>query len=190
MNNLLGLMLILLISDGIFGCKHPEAESYYIPEGFKGRVNIIFNQPKGMPPRYENGRRVYQVPTNGILLTQFKDEYGIVDHQYYYVDGKGNRKPLPIFSYEYNKDGTIKWVIKDQHEAGIFFDGTTGGYGNENIKYQEFRVSDYSSLDSMESKDNFMKRVEQILKKNDFLADTLSADEMKKVDQRLNQKNK
>ena len=124
------------------------AETYFIPKGFKGRVNLIFNQIKGEPPKYENGRRIYQIPANGILLTQFKDEYGIVDHQYYYIDGSGNKNPLQIFKYEYNKDGTTKWVIKDKYETGIFLDGTTGEYGKSNIKYQEFIVSDYAILDS------------------------------------------
>src|SRR5579872_1899917 len=169
MNNLLGLMLVLLIGDGLFGCKHPEAESYYIPESFKGRVNIIFNQSKGESSTYENGRRVYQVPANGILLTQFKDEYGIVDHQYYYIDGRGNKKPLPIFKYEYNKDGSTKWIIKDKYEIGIFLDGTTGGYGNSNIKYQEFIVSDYATLDSFylsKYKNDFTRQLQEDLHDN------------------------
>jgi hypothetical protein len=177
MNNLLGLMLVFLISDGFFGCKHPEAENYYIPEGFKGRVNIIFDQSKGESSIYENGRRVYQVPTNGILLTQFKDEYGIVDHQYYYVDGRGYKKPLPIFRYEYNKDGTTKWIIKDKYETGIFLDGTTGGYGSSNIKYQEFIVSNYATLDSFylpKYKYGFTRQLQEVLQ-DDINVDTLTA---------------
>ena len=162
-----GLIVISIIAMwGLLGCKHSQAETYLIPEGFKGRVNVIFNQSKGESPTYENGRRVYQIPVNGILVTQFKDEYGIVDHQYYYVDGNGNKKPLRIFRYEYNKDGTTKWIIKDKHETGIFLDGTTGGYGNSNIKYQEFIVSDYTTLDSFyleKYKSRFTRQLQEIL---------------------------
>jgi hypothetical protein len=183
------MIIYLWLFTIVMGCKNPEPETYLIPEGFKGRVNIIFNQPKGVPAKYENGRRIYQVPIDGILLTQFKDEYGIIDHKYYYIDGRGNKKGLRIFNYEYNKDGTTKWIIKDGHEVGVFFDGTTGAYGNGNIKYQEFRVSDYFSLDSMESKGNFLKRLEEVLHSN-FAPDTLSTQKMKEVEQRLKQSNK
>jgi hypothetical protein len=169
-------MLVLLIGSGVFGCREPEAESYYIQKGFQGRINIIFNQSKGDSFKYENGRRVYQIPSNGILLTQFKDEYGIVDHQYYYVDGIGNKKALKIFSYDYNKDGTTKWIVKDRNEVGVFLDGTTGGYGRSNIRYQEFIVSDYNSLDSFylpKYQYSFMKEIQSALK-DDFHADTLT----------------
>src|SRR5882672_5664979 len=116
----------------VLGCKNPEPETYWIPDGFKGKVNVIFNQSNGLAIRYENGRRVYDIPSNGILLTRFKDEYGTIDHKYYYVDKNGNKKPLKIFQYEYNKDGTTKWMINDSNKVGIFLDGTTGGYGGNN----------------------------------------------------------
>ena len=177
-----------LISNGIFGCKHPEAETYLIPDGFKGTINIIFNQSKGNLPRYENGRRIYEIPANGILLTQFKDEYGIVDHKYFYVARNGNRIPLKIFKYEYNKDGTIKWLITNRHEVGIFFDGTTGTYGNRDAKYQEFRVADYFGLDSIESPNNFMKRVGKALE-IDFRPDTLNSRELDTIEKHLDKKN-
>ena len=71
------------------GCyNHPEPETYLIPKGFTGRVNVIFNQKNGAAIKYENGRRIYEIPSNGILLTQIKDEYGIINHQYYYVDSR------------------------------------------------------------------------------------------------------
>jgi hypothetical protein len=169
-------MIILWLLSIALGCKNPEPETYLMPDGFKGRVNVIFNQPNGVPPRHENGRRIYKVPVDGILLTQFKDEYGIVDHQYYYIDRRGNRKSLPIFKYEYNNDGTTKWEIKDNHEIGIFLDGTTGGYGNSNIKYQEFIVTDYATLDSFylpKYKSDFTKKLQEALHDN-FGVDTLT----------------
>ena len=72
------------------------------------------------------GRRIYEIPTNGILLTHFKDEYGIVHHQYYYVDGNGKRMPLEIFQDEKFKDRALNLNLD---EIGIFLDGTTGQYG-------------------------------------------------------------
>jgi hypothetical protein len=126
-----------------------EPESYLIPYKYIGKVNVIFNQEHGNLPLYENGRRLYKIPSNGILLTRFKDEEGYFDHIYYYLDTTGNKKPLKIFHYDYNKDGTVKWIISDSNEIGIFGDGTTGVYGNSKYRYQEFKVSNFRLLDSI-----------------------------------------
>jgi len=168
---------LLLFTIGILGCKHPEPESYLIPEGFKGRVNIIFNQPNGASPLYDHGRRLYRVPASGILMTRFNDEYGFVNHQYYYADVNGNEKILPIFRHTFNKDGTIKWIIKNRFEVGIFLDGTSGEYGPQNIKYQEFIVSDSASLNSFftpQYRNDFTNLLQKTLRTN-FNVDTISS---------------
>lgn len=148
---------------------NPEPEDYLIPKDFTGRVNIVFNQKNGIPAKYENGRRVYEIPDDGILLTQFKDEYGLVNRKYYYIDSSGKKTALEIYQYEYNKDGTTKWMIKNKNETGVFLDGTTGQYGNDGdsrtVKYQEFVVSNYSELDSFfteEYKRKFDDKIEKI----------------------------
>jgi hypothetical protein len=158
----------------ILSCNYPEPESYLIPYKYVGKVNVIFNQKLGNPPLYENGRRLYKIPSNGILLTGFKDEEGFVDHKYYYVDTNGNKKPLKIFRYDYNKDGTVKWIINDSNEIGIFGDGTNGVYGNSKYRYQEFKVSSFRFLDSIN--DNvFFKKVQFYLNDN-FSPDTIKSD--------------
>jgi hypothetical protein len=148
----------------------PEAETYLIPEGFKGRATVIFNQKEGASPKYENGRRVYEIPANGILLTQFKDEYGIVDHQYYYINSSGKKTALQIYKYEYNKDGTTKWIIKNKNEEGIFLDGTTGQYAKESdAPFQLFIVSNNNELDSfytMEYQKNFKEKINKLIGSN------------------------
>lgn len=142
-----------------------EPETYLIPQGFTGRVNIVFNREDGVSAKYEDGRRVYQIPASGILLTQFKDEYGLVDALYFYVDSIGKRKPLPIYRHDYNPDGSIKWIIKDSTEVGVFLSGTSGQYNNKNntksVKWQEFAVFSYKSFQKMEPMDSFRNRVKR-----------------------------
>src|SRR6185312_14368855 len=123
------IVIVFWILPVFIACNPSEPETYLIPAGYTGRVNIIFNRINGEPPKYENGRRVYNIPTSGILLTQFKDEYGITDHKYYHIRNDGTRLPIRIFQTEYNKDGTTKWSINNPDEMGIFLDGTTGAYG-------------------------------------------------------------
>jgi len=156
-------MLMLLCN---MGCSHnPEPETYLIPKGFTGRVDVILNQKNGTPVKYENGRRVYEIPDNGILLTQFKDEYGIVNRQYYYVDSAGNRFSLPIYQYQHNDDGTTTPIVKDNNEIGIFIDGTTGIYGDSldnRVPYQEFIVSNFDNLKKIEPLDSFLLRMKRV----------------------------
>lgn len=149
------LLWVFITMQAMFGCKHAEPETYLISEGFKGKVNIIFNQEKGTAPKYEKGRRVYEIPINGVLLTQFKDEYGLVDHQFYYVDFAGKRTLLKILHDDIYKDSSS---LANRYEIGIFYDGTTGVYGNSGdpkaLHYQEFIVSDFNSLDSFFKPEN------------------------------------
>ena len=88
----------------ISSCQRAEPETYLIPSEFKGKVQIIFNQnaipvkykneygrdtiytPQlGNPIKYESGRRVYEIPSNGILLTQFKNNDGFIDRKYFLI---------------------------------------------------------------------------------------------------------
>jgi hypothetical protein len=146
-------------------CSTVQPETYLIPKGFKGKVNVIFNQPKGTGLTYENGKRVYKIPSNGILITKEKDIYGTIQHEYFYIDENGKREKLPILSDEKLKKEKGE---SGKSEVGIFYDGTTGVYGNSNVStplnYQEFYVSDFNGLDSFftpKVKGDFDKRLEE-----------------------------
>lgn len=149
------LLWVFIAMQAMFGCKQAEPETYLISESFKGKVNIIFNQEKGALPKYENGRRVYEIPISGVLLTQFKDEYGLGDHQFYYVNSAGKRTALKVLHDDIYKDSTS---TANRDEIGIFYDGTTGVYGNSGdpkaLHYQEFVVTDFNSLDSFFKSEN------------------------------------
>ena len=158
---------ILILSQAIFGCKQAEPETYLLPEGFKGKVNIIFNQENGAAPKYSNRRRVYEIPISGILLTKFRDQYGLVDHKYYYVNSIGKRTELKVLHDDTYKDSA---VAANREEIGIFYDGTTGVYGNsddqKSLKYQEFIVSNFNKLDvsfKLENQNSFKTRLKEAL---------------------------
>lgn len=121
----------------------PEQELYLVPYGYKGKVNVVFNQLKGVPAKYEEKNRVYEIPINGILLISSEMEVGIVERSFYTVDSLGRRSLLKTF----NDDD----FQGNKAEVGIFYDGTVGVYGNsddkEPLDYQEFIVSSYEGLD-------------------------------------------
>jgi len=183
MKVILGLCLIFFVQM-LSSCQRAEPETYLIPSSFTGRVQIIFNQngipykyknmygkdtvytPRlGEPIKYENGRRIYEIPLSGILLTQFKSNPGFIDTEYYSVDSNGKREPLEIFKFEHFKKDSAGYVVKDENQKGIFGNGTSGSIGNEHIPYQEFVVSDYKHLNGFLRMLNsaFDERVEQVL---------------------------
>lgn len=166
-------------------CQRAESETYLIPENFVGKVRIIFNQngstykyrdwnkkdtfytsKVGASKSYENGRRIYEIPSDGILLTQFSENGGFNDRQYYSVDSDGKRSALKVFEFKHFKMDSAGYVVDNENLRGIFGDGTGGSIGNEHIFYKEFVVAKYNLLDkilSSSSSDEFDSKVEKIL---------------------------
>ncbi|MGX9987484.1 DUF6843 domain-containing protein [Soonwooa purpurea] len=72
---------------------------FLIPNGFRGKVVILYDQKNGTEKEYEGNFRVYKIPKNGILKTKFKvkgDSWDIGDAKYYFVNGN---KRIPIQQY-------------------------------------------------------------------------------------------
>ena len=66
-----------------------QPETHLLPSGFVGEVVIIFGVADGEAAAYQDGRRVYRIPTSGILRTQFTLSEGWLDAKYFYVDASG-----------------------------------------------------------------------------------------------------
>ncbi len=75
----------------------PESETFLIPADFEGKIRIIYGEECGINPPNENSRRVLKIPDNGLLIIQPEFEAGIIDHEYYFVDNKGNREKVNPF---------------------------------------------------------------------------------------------
>ncbi|WP_223649415.1 DUF6843 domain-containing protein [Hymenobacter psoromatis] len=82
-----------------------QPTTFLIPAGFEGPILLIRNEQCAPPPRRENGRVVYRVPANGLLITRDtvpnrdnpyynwpnKGYYQLPDNRYYVVDRQGHR---------------------------------------------------------------------------------------------------
>lgn len=75
----------------------PDKETYLIPVGFEGEVTVIYGEKCGIKPAYENGRRVLQIPDNGILIIQPEFEGGTFDREYYFIDRNGKKERIKLF---------------------------------------------------------------------------------------------
>ena len=106
------LLILLLVS--ITGCAQKQAENTIrlIPKDYIGPVLVIFNQQEGEAKEYEGDKRVYKIPENGVLKTQFEPNYGVQKHEYYYVDNNGKRTEIPFVNV-YDKDALKSIKNKD-----------------------------------------------------------------------------
>ena len=145
---LLGFVVLLL------GCvERAEPETFLIEKGYLGKINVVFNQPNGQAEKYEDGRRIYEIPSSGILMTRFKDNYGVMDQQYFYVDPRGRREALKTLDVTHFNEAWTTTKSQNEpsrDEVAVFFAARVGVYGNSqnpsSLKFQEFYVSSYREL--------------------------------------------
>lgn len=134
-------------------------ETFLIPSGFEGRINVVFNQPNSNPISVENDRRIYKIPTDGILITSSKLETGILDQEYYYVDNKGNKEKIDIT--EFNKELGIKPSVAKY--------GTVGIYGNSDeqnpLEFLESIIASKKTIDSIYEYKNEVSFQNKIMEK-------------------------
>ncbi|MCX2679362.1 hypothetical protein OOZ15_05350 [Galbibacter sp. EGI 63066] len=118
------LILTLILGCIFLSCAEEGEDSIrLIPKGYEGPVLIVFNQSKGEPKEYEDGKRVYRIPENGILETQFEPNYGIQKHQFFYVDSLGNREEIPFVIVQ-EQDSLLK--VKDRTKVYAFGESAPG----------------------------------------------------------------
>ena len=114
-----------------------QGEKYLIPDGYRGRIFVFYNQKDGSPAEYDNNHwRVYRFNKNGVLKTQFDVSNGAI--------------PLSNVKFYYNKDTSAKGELKCDWSGnkprdgfGLFFpqDGSTG-----DIKWSELVLDSASTI--------------------------------------------
>jgi len=120
----------------------PAPETFLIPTNFEGSFKIIYGEECGINPPTENGRRILKIPTNGILIVQPEFESGIIDHEYYFIDGDGKR--TTIEQYENYSNGTKNISGVRLGRSGSMSGAMpNGGFSSEPplaIHYTDFQV--------------------------------------------------
>ena len=123
-----------------------EPEIFLIPQNFRGRFEIIFNQPCGETIPYENGGRIYKIPDNGVIITSAGQTFGVIDRKFYLIDENENRSELPEFHWSKFEQERNDWHWTF---SGIEINKQTVGVDNHPgiVNYLIFTVSDYASLE-------------------------------------------
>jgi hypothetical protein len=137
---------IVFLSFFLSSCGQKVHQTFLIPIGFQGRINIIFNQPNAAPIPIVNGRRIYHIPEDGVLITSSKLETGFIDQEYYYIDKDGKRTKIPV------QDLNAKDV---PDKPAVVYYGVTGVYGNSSdpnpLNFEESIIASKATSDSIYS---------------------------------------
>ena len=145
------ILIALLLLLGTVGCtQKAEPELFILPEGFTGVVTIIFDQSDGQEKEYQDGRRVYLIPENGVLYTQFKPSYGILNRKFFYNQ---TEEELEIIELKEEIKPTVVYVLNsgngsfsDLPKEGIS-EGSTDDYPKIEFKY--YLIGKPSEKDSL-----------------------------------------
>lgn len=138
-----------------FGSKHMTPETFLIPENFRGKITLYYGEPYGQELQKENGRLIYHIPTNGVMIVKNPFETGIINEEYYFVDLKGKiiKKIDLLVQQDFNENYTTE---KNKHEpprnkVAVFLGGTgssgiINGVDKEHYKFHELYVDSWDSL--------------------------------------------
>jgi len=77
------------------GCSAEEKKSeiFLLTEGYQGAFYVVYNVPEGEPLTYENGAPVYDIPQDGVLLTQADvSPSGVRNDKFFYESEDGSRE--------------------------------------------------------------------------------------------------
>ncbi|MBC8756066.1 hypothetical protein H2O64_15420 [Kordia sp. YSTF-M3] len=79
---------------------------YILPDNYEGCVLIVFDVKKSSSKDFDNqGNRIFYIPNNGILESQFKPRYGTnLRPKFYYKNDLGLKELDYIESNQWNND--------------------------------------------------------------------------------------
>lgn len=91
------LLLTLLLGVGLYlwQTEIGDDEIFILPAGYRGVVFILYDQKNGEPVKYQQGKRVYEIPPNGVLKTQFSLNTGWRRFGEYYYKENGDLVKIP-----------------------------------------------------------------------------------------------
>ncbi len=137
------VFLILTLSFSSIGCSIGKNDIFIVPKNYTGYVIIIYGQKGGDKPIYEGKKRVFNIPSSGILKTQF--------------DGNYEWKTLPEFYYnQIAPENQIRYILdpnKIPLDSVVAYGGTSATAnkdlaGKDVIRYSIYYIGNNGQIDS------------------------------------------
>jgi hypothetical protein len=152
---IIGLLLVavsLAIGLYVWRTEVGDDEMVVLSGGYRGVVFIFYSRKDGEPMKYENGKRLYEIPPNGILKTQFSPNVGWHHFgEYYYKESdKLVRIPYAIDDVEVESDRSI-----GSHEVRVCCEssGKAGRNPNEEpIVFGQFYIGTKEEISNASEK--------------------------------------
>jgi hypothetical protein len=83
-------VLVFALMGLIIFLSFAKREIYLIPDNLEGEVIVVFDQPDGEPEKYLDKKRLYEIPDDGILYTQFKWNSGMHNREFHFQSNMKN----------------------------------------------------------------------------------------------------
>lgn len=96
------IIFALLIALFLFSCDRGENEIYIVPKNYTGYIIVIYGQKKGTEPAFEAKKRVYKIPSNGVLKTQFTGNFEWTNFPEFYYEQIAPENKIPFKSESKN----------------------------------------------------------------------------------------
>jgi hypothetical protein len=164
----------------ITSCNTAEPATYFLPENFEGMFTVIYSQKFGKSKEYENDRRIYRIPSSGILMTQFDFQDGNRNDLFLIKSSRGYdtlQEFLPAEPFKGTNIRTPRSLTHDTSEIAInfrqvityypkFFNSDQKHHLDSSFAYELITIGKASTL-----KDDSLKKFSDRVDK--FLQDSL-----------------
>ncbi len=74
-----------------------EPELFLIPNDLRGEIVVFYDEPCGQSTVYRDGRRVYEISPDGVLITQFNKNRGYLDQKFSLKTFERGEIEIPYF---------------------------------------------------------------------------------------------
>ena len=124
-------------------------ETFLIPSDFQGKFRVVYGEECGIEPKIKKGRRILEIPSNGILVIKPEFEAGIINHEYYLIDDKGKRiKTNGIIDFKQRINNLPAVMLSGSGNfAGPMADGSFSSESELSIHYSDFYVYNRDTTD-------------------------------------------
>lgn len=94
MKNLSIVAIVLLLFNGC--TKKGENRIFVLPKQFVGYAIIIYDQSDGENSEYINSKRLFRIPSSGVLKTKFMADYGGTAFPEFYYESINEQNRIPL----------------------------------------------------------------------------------------------
>ena len=135
-----------------FGNAHATPQTFLIPQNFRGEIILYYGEPCGQELKKEDGRYIYLIPQNGLMIIRNPIEYGIINQEYYFINAKKQKisKLDVVDQSTFNEAYALEKNKQEppRNRIAIFLNGGSivQGTGSKKYVFEEFYVGSYNNL--------------------------------------------